>query len=551
MKRIQNMLCAVPLVILLLGLIVPAYAASDKDLDAARADTARYIYNLVQSPQVATIGGEWAVLGLARSDFEVPATYYQRYYTTVEQYVKACNGVLHTKKYTEYSRVILALTAIGKDPSNVAGYNLLIPLGDYDKTIWQGVNGPIWALLALDSGNYEMSINKEATTQATRQLYIDRILSCQLPDGGWSLLGGTASASKTETSDADMSGMALQALANYQKQPAVKKATEEALLCISKLQDANGGFGSGGTGSSESVVQMLLALTELGLPLDDPRFVKSGNTLLDSLMIYYQKGAGFLHTNADSVSNQMATEQAFCGLVAASRVANGKSSLYRMQDARKLTDSATGSVPGTGLPGKHPDVKAVAITAPGTSFPDIASSPNMSAIEALAAREIICGKPDGTFDPDANMTRAEFATIVVKALGLTPRASNQFEDVQPNQWYAGYVGTAYHYGIVTGFSATSFQPSGTITRQEAATMVARAAARCGMVTTLGDGSVRDILAQFGDYVSTGTWARPSLAFCYQAGILDQRALNIQPKLPILRSEIAQMLFQILESANLL
>ena len=86
----------------------------------------------------------------------VPANYYDDYYARVEKYVKNCAGVLHERKYTEYSRVILALTAIGRDPSNVAGYNLLTPLGDFEKTIWQGLNGPIWALIALDSGSYDI-----------------------------------------------------------------------------------------------------------------------------------------------------------------------------------------------------------------------------------------------------------------------------------------------------------------------------------------------------------------------------------------------------------
>ena len=142
--------------VLALSLAVPAGAVSDSAVEAAVSDTASYIYNLVKSPQVGSIGGEWAVLGLARSGCSVPNSYYQDYYATVEEYVEACKGVLHEKKYTEYSRVTVALTAIGKDPTNVAGYNLLTPLGDYDKTIWQGMNGPIWALIALDSGNYAM-----------------------------------------------------------------------------------------------------------------------------------------------------------------------------------------------------------------------------------------------------------------------------------------------------------------------------------------------------------------------------------------------------------
>ena len=143
--------------------------------------------------------------------------------------------MLHERKYTEYSRVILALTAIGRDPSKVAGYNLLMPLGDFEKTIWQGLNGPIWALIALDSGNYEIPKNPAAKTQATRQLYIDEILNSQMKGGGWSLTG-------TGDSDVDISAMALQALAKYQDQKAVKTATDKALTYLSKVQDSKGGY---------------------------------------------------------------------------------------------------------------------------------------------------------------------------------------------------------------------------------------------------------------------------------------------------------------------
>ena len=216
---------------LLMSLSVTALAAVSKDtLADAITDTAAYLYKTVKSPQVGSIGGEWAVLGLARSGYDVPEQYYQDYYATVEEYVKACNGMLHEKKYTEYSRLIVALSSIGKDARDVAGYDLTKALGDYDKTIWQGLNGPIWALIALDSRNYPMPENPQAKTQATRQMYIDRILECQLPDGGWSLFGGTAAASSGDnTSDPDITGMALQALAKYQDQTAVKKATDEAL----------------------------------------------------------------------------------------------------------------------------------------------------------------------------------------------------------------------------------------------------------------------------------------------------------------------------------
>ena len=540
---------------LTVGLSLPAQAAvTPGDLSAAIQDTAEYIYTTVQDPQVGSIGGEWAVLGLARSGYDVPDSYYQDYYATVEEYVEACDGALHDKKYTEYSRVIVALSAIGKDARDVAGYDLTVVLGDYEKTIWQGLNGPIWALIALDSAGYPMPENPEAETQATRQMYIDRILECQLPDGGWSLFGGTEAATSGDgTADPDITGMALQALAKYQDQPAVAQATQEALACMSEQQSDDGGFASWGTANSESCVQMIVALCELGIDLDDPRFVKNGNTMLDNLMTFYRQGEGFLHTQSGSGSNQMATEQGFYGLVAAQRAAEGRSSLYRMSDALSIPDAVETetSGQGQGLEGKDPAVTAQPITSPGKTFPDIAFSDQITAIEALAARGIIDGKSDGNFDPEGSMTRAEFATIVVRALGLTPAANDTFTDVPASSWYAPYVGTASSFGLINGVGGGRFNPDGTITRQEAAVMVSRAAELCGMDTGMDTAAVRNMLAQFPDYMSSAEWARAQLAFCYREGILSQTELNIRPQDAVTRAEVAQMLFNLLSSAELL
>lgn len=555
MKKTKIGLSLLLALCMLLSLTVPSFAAvSEKTLSSAVTDTAQYMYKTVKSPQAGSIGGEWAVLGLARSGYAVPEKYYQDYYATVEAYVQECGGVLHEKKYTEYSRVIVTLSSIGRDARNVAGYDLTKALGDYDKTIWQGLNGPIWALIALDSRNYPMPQNPEAKTQATRQMYIDRILACQLPDGGWSLFGGTSAASSGDgVSDPDITGMALQALAKYQDQSAVAKATQEALDCMSKQQSSDGGFASWTTANSESVVQMIVALCELGIPLDDPRFVKNGNTMLDNLMTYYLPGNGFLHTANGSGSNQMASEQGFYGLVAAQRAAQGKNSLYRMGDVITVS-TGEGQTSGQGLEGKHADVKAQPITSPGKTFADISGANahvNQTAIEALASRGILSGYDGTHFGPDRTMTRAEFAATVVRALGLPLQTTDQFADVRSTDWYASYVGAAYTYGIVNGRTTTAFDPNGTITRQEAAVMVARAAKLCGMDIAMDSAAIRDVLAQFGDYVTTDEWAREGLAFCYSAGILDQNELNIQPKVAIKRCEIAQMVFILLGSAELL
>lgn len=530
--------------ILLFCMCAPAAAASKENLSEAVAASAGYMLNKVKSPKVGSAGGEWAVIGLARSGCDVLQAYWDSYYAAVEEYVDSRQGMLHTKKHTEYSRVALALTAIGADPTDVAGYDLLAPLGNFERTLFQGINGPIWALIALDSGNYAMPANPEAKTQASRQMYVDEILRRQLDDGGWNLIdeGGAGQA------DPDVTGMALQALAKYQTQNAVKTATGKALTCLSNMQDDDGGYSSWDISNSESVVQVIVALCELGIDLEDSRFVKNGNTLLDNLISYQKADGSFAHTAGGTGSNQMASEQGLYGIVAAMRALEGKNSLYRMSDcAIRLS----GQADTVGLPGKHIDVQKTSIIAAGTTFADISAHKNQSAIEALAARGFVAGYNANTFGPNDTMTRAQFATMVVRALRLPMQKVSAFTDVSPDAWYAPFVGSAYTYGITSGKTATSFDPNGTITRHEAAVMVARAATLCGMNTELDAYTIRNTLAQFGDYVTISAWAQESMAFCYREDILNQNDLDAEPLRPILRCEMAQMLYNLLDSAKLL
>lgn len=513
-------------------------AQGNYDINSIISDTANYLYKTVSEPQVGSIGGEWAVLGLARSDENIPKEYFENYYQTLEKYVKDHSGVLHNKKYTEYSRVILALTSIGKNPSSVAGYNLLTPLGDYEKTIWQGINGAIWALIALDSKNYEIPQNPDATVQATREMYVNHILEKQIYDGGWALSGDVA--------DPDVTGMALQALSKYQNNDKVKIATEKALDCLSKMQKENGGFSSYETENSESSVQVLVALCELGISIDDERFVKNGKSVLDNLLMYYDNGKGFKHIRVDS-TNLMATEQCFYALVALKRAIECKNSLYDMNDAKELNISSG----ETGLEGKNADVKKMNVINPVKTFDDIACHKDKTAIEALASRGIINGKTENSFEPNSTMTRAEFATIIARGLGLPQKNSENFKDVTASDWFYNYVGTAYSYGIIKGVSEAEFNPNGTITREEAAVMVVRAAKLCGMNTETEPIEVRDILAQFFDYVKASEWSQSSLAFCYDEGIFDDSVMDIKPKETVTRAEIASMLYNMFSIAKLM
>ena len=539
-KRSSILAVILALVLTLLSLpAMPAYAYEDAKVNEVVQEAVKYIADTVKKPAIGSTGGEWAVIGLARSGYNLPQSYFDDYYSGVVDYVKDCGGVLHERKYTEYSRVILALTAIGRDPANVGGYNLLTPLGDYDATVWQGLNGPIWALIALDCGNYAVPQNPAAKTQASREMYLQAILDAQLADGGWALAGKTATAS-----DVDMTGMALQALSNYQDKAEVKAATDKALSWLSSVQDKEGGFSSWGEANSESVVQVIVALTALEIPLDDSRFVKDGHSLLDNLLSFYTPGQGFLHVQSGGGNSLMSSEQGLYAMAAIKRANAGQTALYDMSDVQKQA---------TAKPEPEPEQKP-AVETKTVEFADLAgvSAEAKAAIETLAGRGIITGEQAGdklNFRPEGNMTRAEFCAIVVRALGLETAKSGVFADVQANAWYAAYVDTANAQGIVNGTAANEFSPGSTITRQEAAAMVARAAAKCGLANDLDANAARDILAQFSDYTQIADYARVPMAFCYQQGILDDSALNVEPNKVITRAEIAEMLYNMLSAAK--
>ena len=320
MKRRKRVCAGALLLALLAWLTVPASGA-DLAPETVLADTAACVLRQTPTPAVGSVGGEWAVLGLVRSGYALPEGYCEQYCKAVEARAAQSGGVLSATKYTEYARVSLALTAVGKDPRQVAGADLLAPLGDYRKVVRQGANGAAWALIALDAGGYAVPEAPGAAVQATRQLYVDFLLASQLPEGGWSL-GATA--------DPDLTGMVLTALVPYRDQAAVEQAAQRAFAQMSAMQGAEGGFST-----AESAAQMLVALTAWDIPLEDSRFVKNGHTLLDGLLADYLPGRGFRHTAAETEADNMATEQGLYALAAVCRARAGQPFLYDMTDVER------------------------------------------------------------------------------------------------------------------------------------------------------------------------------------------------------------------------
>lgn len=292
-----------------------------KKADSVYKTTGDYLAKL-GTPGVGSIGGEWMALGLARSGRTVP----EGYYDAVVKYVKDnidSNGRLDKNKATENARIILALTAIGKDVTNVDGHDLLAGLNEMSYLSKQGINGAIFTLIALDSHSYTPA------GDVTRDKLVQAILDAQISgDGGWSLDGKNA--------DVDMTAMAIQALAAYYKSnSSAKKAVDKGLSWLSSVQQNDGGFTSWGAANSESCAQVIVALTALGIdPTKDSRFIKNGVSVLDALCSFAVNGGGFKHLATETSANGMATEQGFYALVAYYRLLNGQTSLYDMTDVK-------------------------------------------------------------------------------------------------------------------------------------------------------------------------------------------------------------------------
>lgn len=298
--------------------------------------TGTYLDNLVKEHGliVGSVGGEWIVIGLFGSDKTI--TDADAYYQSVVKFVNENindKGQLHRAKVTENARIILALTALGYDVTNVGGHNLLLGLTDMSFVTKQGINGPIWTLIALDSHNYEIP-----SGDVTREKLIEAILDAQLADGGWTLMG--------ESADVDMTAMALQALAPYyDSNTEVKRAVDEALMLLSNVQHSDGGFGSVDGANAESSAQVIIALTSLGIdPNTDARFVKNGRSVLDALCDYYVENGGFKHIMSGEADG-MATEQSYLALVAYNRLLNGNAKIYDMNAVEIKKDTPT--VPDT------------------------------------------------------------------------------------------------------------------------------------------------------------------------------------------------------------
>lgn len=301
---------------------------------AAERSVINYLKTTVINPLVSSSGGEWTVLALARSGVE-DSDIYSKYYANV---VRTLNGnksaKLSSTKSTENSRVILALTSIGADPRNINGYNLLLPLAEKDYVVKQGIMGAVYALLAVDSGNYEFPAVSDGSIQTNRAELVNYIMEKKLMDGGWGIIGSTA--------DTDTTALVINALIPYiNSNKEVQKAVEVALRLLSDRQCESGGYIGYDIENAESTAQVLCALCntkayESSIYSKDDMFIKYGVTPAVRLVDFISNDSGAFSHIVNGNPDQMATEQAAYALVAYKRMVQGESSLFDMSGDKLL-----------------------------------------------------------------------------------------------------------------------------------------------------------------------------------------------------------------------
>ncbi len=258
------------------------------------------------NPGVSYTSGEWSVLALARSG-KLSEDKKGKYINALKEYVKSNNSdKISNARATDNARVIIALSSLNENPMDFNGYNLINPLNDYDFVTYQGISGPVWALIAMNSKNYSFS-----GENVSREKLIEFILDYQSDSGLFTF--------DKKSEDVDVTAMCLQALSPYKGNSDVNNAIEKALNALSQKQSSKGAFGYGSSINCESTSQVIIALCALGInPETDSRFIKNNKSMVDGLLLFYRDDGSFSHMENGSV-NAMATEQGVLALISLRR----------------------------------------------------------------------------------------------------------------------------------------------------------------------------------------------------------------------------------------
>ena len=166
---------------------------------------------------------------------------------------------------------------------------------------------------------------------------------------------------------------------------------------------------------------------------------------------------------------------------------------------------------------------------------------------------VVTGMGDGTYEPSRSITRAKFAAIVVRALGLQKGTTeSSFGDVSLTDWFNGYVDTATSYTLITGYDNVSYSPNDKITREQAIAILERAMKLTGLSVSLTDSEVNALLANYTDGVSVSDYAKMSAAICIKTGVVTGTSPTaLSQKAYVIRAEVAVMVQRLLQKSGLI
>jgi hypothetical protein len=186
-------------------------------------------------------------------------------------------------------------------------------------------------------------------------------------------------------------------------------------------------------------------------------------------------------------------------------------------------------------------------------FIDVVGHWAKEAVNDMGSRMVISGTGNNNFEPDRDITRAEFAAIVVRALGLEPGiGENKFNDVDEDAWFNDFIKTANEYNIISGYGNDQFGPTDMITREQAMTIISRAMKITGLETESTDTEVKKLLESFEDSSQISDYAKENIAACLKAGIVSGRDGNlIASQDNITRAEVATVVRNMLIEAELI
>ncbi|MFK7692262.1 S-layer homology domain-containing protein [Paenibacillus sp. HJGM_3] len=173
-------------------------------------------------------------------------------------------------------------------------------------------------------------------------------------------------------------------------------------------------------------------------------------------------------------------------------------------------------------------------------------------VNDMSSRLIVNGVTATEFRPDASITRAEFAAIVTRGLGIQEAEyADSFSDVTINSWYARTVQAAIHYKLIDGYEDGTFRPDQNISRQEATAVLARAAKIAKLNSELPASEVTLVLSAFKDGSEVASWARTNVAAAISLNLMNGRGEKLEVDANLTRAETAALVRRLLQAAKLI